>query len=230
MPPTMVPKKKFGPSAHPSTSKAPPPAASNAAGDAEASEDVSAARGMVGVGGAITAPPMADPGAGDVGGEQHQHSLGGHAPQGAGEGVTPSAPSPPTDGHSRSNRARSGVSHRPPASPTAGATVAHVPPPGRADQTAALDEAADLRAPPVRDPVAQVVVPQPRGRGTPAATGTVRSRTTVRSTSSTSMPSTAMEAMARAQLLLKFQPAAEQMDEWRATIQSLLGFVEAEGP
>ena len=33
--------------------------------------------------------------------------------------------------------------------------------------------------------------------------------------------------MARAQLLLRFPPAADQMDEWRATIQSLFGFTEA---
>src|SRR5215216_5029048 len=43
------------------------------------------------------------------------------------------------------------------------------------------------------------------------------------------MPSTATEAMARAQLLLRFPPAAEQMDEWCATIQSLLSFTEAGG-
>jgi len=51
----------------------------------------------------------------------------------------------------------------------------------------------------------------------------------VRSTSSTPIPSTAIEAMSRAQLLLRFPPAAEQIDEWRATIQSLLGFAEAGG-
>ena len=39
----------------------------------------------------------------------------------------------------------------------------------------------------------------------------------------------AREAMARAELLLRFPPAAEQMDEWRASIQSLLDFAEAEG-
>jgi hypothetical protein len=47
--------------------------------------------------------------------------------------------------------------------------------------------------------------------------------------SSTSMPSTTSKAMARAQLLLKFPPTADQMDEWRATIQSLIGFAEAGG-
>src|SRR3954471_6219691 len=52
--------------------------------------------------------------------------------------------------------------------------------------------------------------------------GTARSRATVRLTSSTSMPNIATKAMARAQLLLKFPPAAEQMDELCATIQSLL--------
>jgi hypothetical protein len=43
------------------------------------------------------------------------------------------------------------------------------------------------------------------------------------------MPSTASKAMARAQLLLKFPPAADQMDEWRATIQILIGFAEVGG-
>jgi hypothetical protein len=33
--------------------------------------------------------------------------------------------------------------------------------------------------------------------------------------------------MARAQMLLNFPPAPEKMDEWRATIQSLIGFAEA---
>jgi hypothetical protein len=41
------------------------------------------------------------------------------------------------------------------------------------------------------------------------------------------MPATAAEAMARAQMLLNFPPVAEKMDEWRATIQSLIGFAEA---
>ena len=213
-------KKKSGPSTHPSTSKAPPPAASGALEDAGASEDVNAAGGMVGAGGSIAAPPAADTGAGDVGGEHHQQRLDGHAPQGAGEGVTPFAPPPTTNGHSRGNGARSGVSHRPPAAPTAGATAAHVPLAGRADQTTAPDGAADPRAPSSRDPAAHMVVPQLRGRGTTAiaTTGTIRSRATVWSTSSTSMPSTATEAMARAQLLLRFPPAAELMDEWCATI------------
>ena len=35
--------------------------------------------------------------------------------------------------------------------------------------------------------------------------------------------------MARAELLLRFPPAADQMDEWRATIQSLIGFAEVGG-
>ena len=44
---------------------------------------------------------------------------------------------------------------------------------------------------------------------------------------SLAMPATAAEAMAWAQLQLNFPSAAEKMDEWRATIQSLIGFVEA---
>ena len=47
--------------------------------------------------------------------------------------------------------------------------------------------------------------------------------------SSSPMPSIATEAMAWAQLLLRFTPTANQMDEWRATIQSLIGFAEARG-
>nr|XP_020175246.1 bile salt-activated lipase-like [Aegilops tauschii subsp. strangulata] len=218
--------KKSGPSAHPSTSKDPPPVASSASEGAEASKDVDASGGVTGAGDTITAPPAVDTGAGDVRGEQYQQRLDGHAPRGANEGVTPLASPPPTSGHSRNNGARSGASHRPPTTPATGAVTAHVPPPGRADQTAMSNGAADPRAPPPRNPAAQVDVPQLRGRGTTVvtATGTIRSQATVRSTSSTSMPSTTTEAMGRAQLLLRFPPAAEQMDEWCATIQSLLGF------
>ena len=43
------------------------------------------------------------------------------------------------------------------------------------------------------------------------------------------MPGIAPKAMARARLLLRFPPAAEQMDQWRSTIQSLLGFSKAGG-
>nr|XP_045083567.1 uncharacterized protein LOC123493666 [Aegilops tauschii subsp. strangulata] len=222
----MAPKnKKFGPSAHPSTSKALPPAASNAMGDAEMSEDVSATGGVVGAGGAITTSPAAGTGTEDVGGEQHQQRLGGHAPQGLGEEVAPSAASPPTDGHNHNNGTRSEVNHRPPAAPTAGATAAHVRPPGRVDQTAALNGAGDPRAPPPRDPAARVVLPQLCGRGTPtvATAGTIRSRATMRSTSSTPMPSIATEAMARAQLLLLFPPAAELPPSKACSVSPKLG-------
>ena len=51
----------------------------------------------------------------------------------------------------------------------------------------------------------------------------------VRSTSLSLMPSTSSEAMAWVYLLLRFLPAAEQMDEWHATIQSLCGFAKAGG-
>ena len=61
-----------------------------------------------------------------------------------------------------------------------------------------------------------------------ASAGTTRSRARSRSASS-SMPSTALDAMTRAQLLLRFPPSADQMDGWRATFQSLIGFAEAEG-
>ena len=53
-------------------------------GDAEAHEDVDAAGGEVGAGGAITTSPMAGTEVGGIGGEQHQQRLDGHAPQGVG--------------------------------------------------------------------------------------------------------------------------------------------------
>ena len=37
-------------------------------------------------------------------------------------------------------------------------------------------------------------------------------------------PTTPAEALARAQLLLDYPPTADKTDEWRATIQSLIGF------
>ena len=162
-------KKKSGLSAQPSTLKAPAPTAPDAAGGMGTSEDMSAVGGVAGVGGTITTPPAADAGAEDTGGGHHQQRLDDHAPQAAGEGVTPSAPSPPTDEHSHSNGARSGANHHPPSAPTAGATAA-LPPPGRVDQTAALGGAIDPRAPPPRNPATQVVVPQLCGRGTTAVT------------------------------------------------------------
>ena len=41
-------------------------------------------------------------------------------------------------------------------------------------------------------------------------------------------PGTVAEVMARAQLLLNF-PADDKMDEWRDTIQCLIGFADVEG-
>nr|XP_020153617.1 collagen alpha-1(I) chain-like [Aegilops tauschii subsp. strangulata] len=168
-------KKKSSPLAQPSTSKAPPPAASNAAGDAGTDEDVSAAGGVAGTGGAITTPPKVDTGAEGVGGEQLQQRFDGQAPQGSDGRVTPLAPPPPTGGRSHSNGARSGVSHRPPAVPTTGAVAARVSPPGCADPTTAPDGTADPRAPSPRDPAAQVAAPPQCGHATAAAAGTVRS-------------------------------------------------------
>ena len=56
----MAPKKKPGAAAHPSTSKAPPPAAADATLNAEVHEDVGAAGDMVGAGGVITTSPAAE--------------------------------------------------------------------------------------------------------------------------------------------------------------------------
>ena len=226
-PSTMAPKKKPGAAAHPSTSKAPPPAASNTAGGAEVHEDADADGEVAGAGGAVTTSPAADARSGGTGGEQHQQHLDGHAPQGTGEGVTPSAPLSPADRHSHNNGAPTGANRRPPAAPTTSAVAARTPPAGRADQAAAPNGATSPQAPSPHH--VEVVAPQQqRGRNTTAA-GTVRSRATVRSTSSSPLPSTTSEAMARAQLLLRFLPAAEHMDEWHSTIQSLFIFTEAGG-
>ena len=60
-----------------------------------------------------------------------------------------------------------------------------------------------------------------RGRDA-APSNVVRSRGASRSTQ-LSPPPTPAEALARAQLLLDFPPAAEKLDEWRATVRSLVG-------
>ena len=61
---------------------------------------------------------------------------------------------------------------------------------------------------------------QPLGRdGAPS--NIVRSQTAARSTQ-LSPPPMPVEALARAQLLLDFPPAAGKLDEWRATIRSLV--------
>nr|XP_020174273.1 mucin-1-like [Aegilops tauschii subsp. strangulata] len=173
-------KKKFGPSAQPSTSKAPPPAASDAAGNASTSEDVSAAGGVAGAGGAIATPPALDTGAECVRGEQLQQRFDGQTPQGADGRVTPLTSPPPTCGCSHSNGARSGMSHRPPAVHATRAVTTRVSPPGQADPTTAPDGAVDPRAPSPRDAPSQVAAPPQHGRATAAAAGTVRSQATVR--------------------------------------------------
>ena len=43
-------------------------------------------------------------------------------------------------------------------------------------------------------------------------------------------PTTPAEALARAQLLLDYPPTADKIDEWRATIQSLIGFANGDTP
>ncbi|KAM3190662.1 hypothetical protein ACQJBY_068601 [Aegilops geniculata] len=173
----MAPKKnKFGPSAQPSTSKAPPPAATDDVGDVGTSEDVSAAGGVAGAGSAIATPPTSDMGAEGIRGEQLQQRFDGQAPQGVDGRVTPLTSPPPSCGCSHSNVARSRMSHRPRAVHATGAVTARVSPPRRADPTTAPDGAVDPRAPSPRDPAAQVAASSQRGRATAAAAaGTARS-------------------------------------------------------
>src|SRR3954468_9104867 len=44
------------------------------------------------------------------------------------------------------------------------------------------------------------------------------------------LPATPAEALARAQLLLDYPPTADKIDDWRATIQSLIGFANGDAP
>src|SRR4051812_19061362 len=44
------------------------------------------------------------------------------------------------------------------------------------------------------------------------------------------LPATPAEALARAQLLLDFPPTPDKIDNWRATIQSLIGFANGDTP
>src|SRR3954465_14131809 len=64
-----------------------------------------------------------------------------------------------------------------------------------------------------------------------APSNVVRSSSTSRSTRrSPPLPTTPAEALARAQLLLDYPPAADKLDDWRATIQSLISFANGDTP
>src|SRR4051812_10137328 len=64
-----------------------------------------------------------------------------------------------------------------------------------------------------------------------APSNVVRSSSTSRSTRhSPPLPATPAEALARAQLLLDYPPTADKLDDWRATIQSLIGFANGDTP
>ena len=68
------------------------------------------------------------------------------------------------------------------------------------------------------------------GRDT-APSNIVRSPSTSRSSRRPPLPpTTPAEALARAQLLLDYPPTANKIDEWRATIQSLIGFANGDTP
>src|SRR3954464_12763466 len=64
-----------------------------------------------------------------------------------------------------------------------------------------------------------------------APSNIVRSSSTSRSSRrSPPLPATPAEALARAQLLLDYPPTADKLDDWRATIQSLIGFANGDTP
>ena len=68
------------------------------------------------------------------------------------------------------------------------------------------------------------------GRDT-APSNIVRSPSTSRSSHRSPLPPTTLaEALARAQLLLDYPPTADKIDDWMATIQSLIGFANDDTP
>ena len=68
------------------------------------------------------------------------------------------------------------------------------------------------------------------GRDT-APSNIVRSPSISRSSHRSPLPpTTPAEALARAQLLLDYPPAEDKIDQWRATIQSLIGFANGDTP
>ena len=68
------------------------------------------------------------------------------------------------------------------------------------------------------------------GRDT-APSNIVRSSSTSRSSRRPPLPpTTPAEALARAQLLLDYPPTSDKIDEWRATIQSLIGYANGDTP
>jgi hypothetical protein len=105
-------------------------------------------------------------------------------------GIIPPEPLLLADGHSCSDDACSGVNCNPPAAPATGATAGHAPSPGRADSATVPNGAAGPQAPSPRHHAVQTAGSQQQGRGA-VSIGNVRSRATLRSTSSSPMPSTA---------------------------------------
>ena len=68
------------------------------------------------------------------------------------------------------------------------------------------------------------------GRGT-APSNIVRSPSISRSSHRSPLPpTTPAEALAQAQLLLDYPPAEDKLDQWRATIQSLIGYANGDTP
>ena len=64
-----------------------------------------------------------------------------------------------------------------------------------------------------------------------APSNIVRSPSTSRSSHRFPLPpTTPAEALARAQLLLDYPPTEDKIDQWRATIQSLIGFANGDTP
>lgn len=88
-----------------------------------------------------------------------------------------------------------------------------------------VDQVQDPQAPlPPCHSATTLVVRRQDNNSAPA--GSARSQVTSRS-SHPNMPSTVTKAMARAQMLLDFPPKPDKMDEWRATIWSLIKFADA---
>jgi hypothetical protein len=222
----MAPKKKSGATTAPTTSKQPSQAS---AGGAAGAGTTAGPAGAGGTGGA---------------GVQHPHRSGDRS-QHTGDGADGQLQRRSGEHNERSNIVRTGASQDPAtATYKDGVAMSNNIAAGRVlrpsqDGRATLPRSAhgpgrhqagpehhphDVQAPlPPCQPVGEHALQQQVRDELPA--GPARSRTMSRSVSP-AMPTTAAEAMARVQLLLNFLPAPHKMEEWRATIQSLISFAD----
>src|SRR4051812_42498763 len=125
-----------------------------------------------------------------------------------GREIIPFVPLVLAEGYSHGGNVRPDANRNPTAAPAMGTVAGHAPLPEQTSPSNALNGVIGPRAPSPRHHAIPTAGSR-RWEPSAATTGTVRKRVTLRSTSSSPMPSTASEAMARAQLLLRFLPVAD---------------------